>query len=63
MESRSEIAAVKAEIKRIGDLAAERGVELPRIRADIKRIEDEMVRMRDHLERIEQNQRGAGPRP
>ena len=67
-DQKAEIAALRAELKRIGDLAAERGIELPRIRADLARVEadakigiadlkGELIRIRDHLDRIDQGQR------
>lgn len=38
-------------------LAAQRGIEIPRLREDILRLENEIVRLRAQIDRIEQAQR------
>ena len=55
------LSELRAEIKRIADLAAERGVAIPRIREDTLRIEGELARIRERLDRFEQGQRIIAP--
>lgn len=52
-----ETARLAAELARIANLAAERGRELPNIRADVSRIEAEQTRLRDRIDRMERANR------
>lgn len=52
-ELRVEVRSNAAELKRIGDLAAERGVAIPRLAMDIQRVEAEVTRLRGLIDRME----------
>ena len=41
------------DLRRISDLAAERGIAIPQLRSDILKLETELGRMRERIERIE----------
>ena len=46
-------AKLELDLRRISDLAAERGVAIPQLRSDIQELKAEFGRMRERLDRIE----------